>query len=268
MTQVSIEVLVASLGERSPDRLIDRLNLQTPAIICNQSDRYEYHEIALGSHQIKWFDFNERGVGLNRNNSLMRSSSEICIIADDDMTLIDNYPLIVERSFSENPNADVIIFNIKENTRTRSVTKRNKKVTRLSAYKYGAARIAFKRQSIIKNRIYFSQLFGGGAQYSAGEDVLFIVDCIKKHLNVIAVPAYIATLNDERDSTWFNGYSDKLFQDKGALYYSADGLVLGTIHCAINALIHNGRYIDEGYTFLKVLNEEIKGLNQFRVSKK
>ncbi|CCY05110.1 putative uncharacterized protein [Eggerthella sp. CAG:1427] len=266
MTHMPIEVLVASLEESCPSKLIDRLNLQTPAIICNQTDRYDYWEIERSNGKVRWFDFDERGVGLNRNNSLIRSTGEICLIADDDMTFVDGYSEIVEKSFSRNPNADVIIFNIKESTPTRTVTKREKRVTRLSAYKYGAARIAFRRQSILNHRICFSQLFGGGACYSAGEDVLFVVDCIKSRLNIIAVPDSIALLNEERDSTWFKGYSNKLFQDKGALYLSADGYLMGAIHCVLNALLHHNRYRMEGYSLISVIRQELKGLHSFSSS--
>ena len=85
--------------------------------------------------------------------------------------------------------------------------------------RFGAVRIAFKTKSITKNGISFNIHFGGGTKHSAGEDVLFLTDCIKKKLNIIAVPISIAYLTEERNSTWFEGYTDKFFKDKGTLFY-------------------------------------------------
>ena len=63
--------------------------------------------------------------------------------------------------------------------------------------------------------IYFNLNFGGGTTYSAGEDVLFVRDCLRKKCKIYAVPDTLASLNDERDSSWFKGYNEKYFFDKG-----------------------------------------------------
>ena len=52
-------------------------------------------------------------------------------------------------------------------------------------------------------------------KYSAGEDVLFVRDCLRKKCKIYAVPDTLASLNDERDSSWFKGYNEKYFFDKG-----------------------------------------------------
>lgn len=46
--------------------------------------------------------------------------------------------------------------------------------------KYGAARLAVRREALIKSDINFSLRFGGGAQYGSGEDTIFLSDCLKK----------------------------------------------------------------------------------------
>ena len=66
--------------------------------------------------------------------------------------------------------------------------------------------------------IRYSLLFGGGAPYMNGEDSLFLHDCLEKKLKVYRSPVYIG---DEKrgDSTWFKGYDDKFFFDRGVLYH-------------------------------------------------
>mgnify|MGYP001352875128 CR=1 FL=1 len=60
-------------------------------------------------------------------------------------------------------------------------------------------------------------LFGGGAKYSSGEDSLFLAECIRKGLKVYANPRVIGYVKQE-ESSWFQGYTDKYFIDKGVLY--------------------------------------------------
>ena len=61
-------------------------------------------------------------------------------------------------------------------------------------------------------------MFGPGGIYSHGEDTLFIVDSLKKGLKVYGVNVLIGSASNS-SSTWFNGYDEKYFFDKGALFY-------------------------------------------------
>ena len=54
----------------------------------------------------------------------MRATSDICVLADDDLRFKENYAEIVEKHFNENPNCDVIIFNL-EGCDSRYIKKRN-----------------------------------------------------------------------------------------------------------------------------------------------
>ena len=53
--------------------------------------------------------------------------------------------------------------------------------------------------------------------YSSGEDTLFLSDALKNHLKIYLSCKYIGTVNHNK-SLWFNGYNEKYFFDKGALY--------------------------------------------------
>lgn len=215
---MNLQVLVATMHQRDHS-LLEKMNIQSDAIIGNQCDRNEIEEFKYNGHKIKYLSFAERGVGLNRNNALMRATADICVLADDDMVYVDKYDKIIKEQFKQNPKADVIIFNLIEEEPTRYIIKEKYKVQFMNYMRFGAVRIAFKTKSITKNGISFNQHFGGGTEHSAGEDVLFLTDCLKKKLNIIAVPIYIAYLTEERDSTWFEGYTDKFFKDKGILFY-------------------------------------------------
>lgn len=198
--------------------LLDKMNIQTDAIVANQCDKNFIEQFEWNGHTVKYLNFAERGVGLNRNNALMRAEADICLFADDDMVYVDGYGEILERLFSENPKADVIIFNIKENQISRYVIPKKMKVGYLNYLRYGTARVAVRLSSVKNNGIYFNQCFGGGTEYCHGEDNIFINNCLKKGLNIIAVPDFLAELTEERESSWNKGYDEKYIRDQGVLY--------------------------------------------------
>lgn len=214
---MKIQVLVATMNQNNHS-LLEKMNIRSDVIVGNQCERNEIENFEFNNNCVKWLSFNEKGVGLNRNNALMRSDSDICLIADDDMWYYDDYCEIVEKAFSRHPDADIIIFNLEEKESSRYVIPKDMKVNKLNYLRYGTARIAFKLKSIKNNGIYFNECFGGGTRYCHGEDNLFLTSCLNHKLKIYAVPEYIAKLNDDRASTWNKGYDEKYLKDQGALY--------------------------------------------------
>lgn len=149
---------------------------------------------------------------------MQNATADICVLADDDMRFVDDYPHIAEHAFTECPDADILVFNLIEKKPRRYI---NKKIMRVRWYnyaKYGAARLAFRREALTNAGIRFSLSFGGGAKYGSGEDTIFLSDCLKKGLKIYAVPYALAEIDQDSASTWFSGYNEKYFSDKGALY--------------------------------------------------
>ena len=214
---MDLQVLVATMYQDDYS-LLEKMNIDSDAIIANQCDRNEMKRIDYNGHDIKILSFAERGVGLNRNNALMRATSEICLLADDDIVLKSNYSEIILDSFNKNPEAEVIIYNLEEEVPKRFIIKEKMKIGYLNYMRFGAARIAFRRKSITKHGISFNLHFGGGTEYSAGEDTLFLKDCVKNKLKIIALPIGIGKIQEDRPSTWFEGYNEKYFIDRGALF--------------------------------------------------
>ncbi len=215
----TLEVLAVTMNADSRS-LVEKMNIQSDALIGNQADRYETEEYTYNGCRIKCFTTNERGVGLNRNNILMRATADIVLFADDDVVYDDGYKDMVLSAFNEHPKADVIIFNvvpIPESINPCLITKW-KKIGMLNCLKYGAVRIAAKRSAMQECNVYFSLLFGGGARFSAGEDSLFLADLVKKKLKVYAYPQKIGNVYFET-SSWFVGFNEKYFKDKGIFFY-------------------------------------------------
>ncbi|TCI29645.1 glycosyltransferase family 2 protein [Exiguobacterium sp. SL-10] len=216
---MKVEVLVATMKQSSFD-LARKMNIQTDAIIINQTDSISYEYILFNDKKIRFFSFDERGVGLSRNSALMRSEGDICLMADDDMVYDHNYEKAVIEAFNANPKADVILFDVSvEDSRgvVKNKIKKSKKIGFHNYMKFGTVNIAFRRNKILKENLYFSLLFGGGAKYGSGEDTLFLTECLKKGIKIYAHPKIIAHIK-YRPSSWFEGYTEKFFLDKGALF--------------------------------------------------
>lgn len=212
-----IQVLVAAMHQKDHS-LLEKMNIRSDVIVANQCDRDSVENFEWNGHRVRYLNFAERGVGLNRNNALMRADGDVCLFADDDMRYCDDYVQIIEKTFAEHPEADVLVFNLIEKETTRRIIAKTGRVHYLNFLRYGTARVAVRTESVRKNGIYFNQCFGGGTEHCHGEDNLFLADCLKKGLKIVAVPAYIAELTEERPSSWNTGYDEKYLRDQGVLY--------------------------------------------------
>lgn len=215
---MKLELLVSTMNQKDTS-IAEKMNIVSDVIIINQGDYYDYTEIKNKKNLIRMYSFNEKGVGKSRNNALMRSNADICVLADDDVVYVDNYEDIILNEFIKNPKADVIVFGVTiiDNKGERFKKLENKRVRYFNSLKYGAVRIAFRREAILKSNIHFTLLFGGGARYGSGEDTIFLTDCLKKGLKVYTCPQKIADVYNYQ-SSWFTGYNKKFFIDKGALF--------------------------------------------------
>lgn len=215
---MNIQVIVTTMNQKDHS-LLEKMNIQSDAIICNQCDTFSFEEFVYRGHNIKWFSFAERGVGLNRNNGLMRATADIVLFADDDMVYVDGYPEIIKEAFENNIDADVFILDLAYPNRNVKKILKEEKLSFKKSMRFGGARICAKLSKLRLYGLSFNLCFGGGTSYSSGEDTLFLKECIEKGLKIYSYPRMIARLSDERESTWFRGYDSKFFYDKGIVYY-------------------------------------------------
>lgn len=212
-----LQMLVAAVKKESR-KLAEEMRIDSDAIIVSQGDYYGFEELEYKGHQIKYFATAERGVGLNRNTSLLRADREICLFADEDIVYEDGYAEKVLEEFAKHPEADVLVFNVQ--AAQGRETYHNSSFGRVRWFncgRYPTYSFAARTEKLHKKNITFSMLFGGGAKYCAGEDSLFIAECIRKGLKVYKVPVLIGRENG-RESTWFKGFDRKFFFDRGVLY--------------------------------------------------
>ena len=213
---MKLEVLVATMNQDSI-KLYNKMNIKTDALIINQCNREEYSEFKKNGKKVRFLSTKERGLSKSRNQALLYAKGDICLIADDDIEYEDDYEIKVLNAFKKIPDADVIIFNTTMLNYSGSITRKDiVNIRRAPKNKnYGSVRIAFRRQSFIKNNIWFNLAFGAGSIFGAGEETLVLRDINRKGLKIYEYPENIAKV-DYSTSTWFDGYNEKYFFDKGA----------------------------------------------------
>lgn len=215
---MSVQLLVSAVNAQ-PEELVEAMNISSDAIVVNQCDRYEYMELERKGYKIRFFSMNERGVGLSRNHALLRADHDISLFADEDIIYVDNYKELVEKAFAEHSEADMILFYVKAAAGRETYTiEQEGRVRWYNCGRYPTYSFAVRTKRVHALNISFHLFFGGGAPYSNGEDSLFINECLKKGMHVIKVPVTLGEENG-RESTWFKGYNEKFFYDRGVLYH-------------------------------------------------
>lgn len=217
---MTLQVLVAAMHQ-DDHALPEKMNLQTDALIGNQCDRNAVEEFDYHGHCIRYYSFAERGVGLNRNTTLMRASADIVLFADADVVYADGYADTVLRAYAEHPKADVILFNMKMSYHgepPHDVVLRSCYVGRRAISRFGTVCISARTRALKRANVTFHRMFGGGAEFGSGEDTIFLQDCVRKGLRVFACAQTLGCARPGT-STWFEGYTDKYFFDKGVLFY-------------------------------------------------
>lgn len=235
---MTLEVLVSAVNQQIGD-LAERMHLESDAVIINQTDHFAYEEYKHQDNIIRGYNFAEKGVGLSRNNALLRAKGDIVLFSDEDIIYDAGYADKVLKEFEKHPEADMLLFNIRVGeSRATYYTEKFHRVHIWNAGRYPTYSFAVRRERLQAANITFSLLFGGGAKYSNGEDSLFLKDCLSYGFKVYATPVELGA-ETERESTWFHGYHEKFFTDRGVLYYFLYGKLAGLM--AVRFLMAHGK---------------------------
>ena len=206
---MKIEVILSVMNLNKKD--LDKMNITSKCTIINQCNKESFDHYK----NFNIYSYNETGTSNSRNRGLEKISEDIILFCDNDVVYNKDYEKLVLKEFKNYKDADAIIFNFDVKNRNKRIIKKRKKLHIYNSLNYATYNIAIKRKCI-KN-IKFNTLFGPGAKYSNGSDTMFIVDLFKNKLKVYSSPIYLGVVYNN-NSTWFNGYNEKYFFNKGALF--------------------------------------------------
>ena len=221
------EILCVTMNQTDFSK-IQSMNIHSNVVFANQTDKTFFDQVQFdGVHLAKMISTQTRGVGVNRNLSLIYASADICLLADDDIVYRDDVEQIVLNEFDQHPDADVFIFNydaVDVGNRKIKKFKKTQRCSKIFRKMGGGVRIAFRLASIKKANLWFTTLFGGGCIFPCGEDSKWLVDAYNKNLNVYVSKESIGTVSFG-ESSWFSGVNEEYFYGFGAYYRDAHPLM-------------------------------------------
>lgn len=202
----------------------------------------------------------ESGLSRSRNQAIMNSKRDICHVSDDDLKYVPDFKLIIEMAYSDNPEADVIVFQIKTNDGEKYKDYRTEKkwLNIMDVAKISSVEISFKRKSILSKKIYFDENFGLGTNFPTGEEFIFLTDAIKKGLKILYIPVPIVIHPQESSGKDFN--HEKLIEAKGAMLFR----IFGIAGYFYSFLFSFKKYNNSNFSFLNFTKNMLKGIKKYR----
>ncbi|MBR2555548.1 MAG: glycosyltransferase [Aeriscardovia sp.] len=259
---MTLQVLVATMNQNDHS-LLEKMNIQSDAIVVNQCDHNEIESFSFNGHNVLWISLNERGIGLSRNTALMRASADIILFADDDVHYYDDYVQKIESAFMDNSKADMLLFDLDAigDVKHTETPYKFRRVKWYNSLHYGAVHFACKRGPLFASGITYNLLFGGGAKYSCGEDSIFLANVLNSGFKVWTIPGSIGNVT-HGESTWFKGYTDKYFYDKGVLMGTIFGIAA---YLLVVALFLKNTEQTKDYGLMKAIRIAFNGVKQRKI---
>lgn len=219
----NLEILLSTMHKTSLSFLDNMFHSKTLGevniLIINQT--VESKTLNSDSNQIKVINSFDNGLPQSRNMALQNATGEICLIADDDVSYVENFKEIILSSFKKNKDADIITFQMEDNNgnlfRDYQDIVRHTKDT---VYTANSVVIAFRLQSV-RQKVNFNPYFGLGASFEVADEYVFLRNAIDKGLSVYFQPKVI--LRHPEFSSGQDVSSDRLIYGRSALYYKYYG---------------------------------------------
>lgn len=136
-----------------------------------------------------------KGVTKSRNNAIKISNAEISLFSDDDVKYTNEYFDKIIHYFNTDTSLDVALFKIKTpdgSPEYKDYPENEIRSIKKLPFSVGTIEIAFRTDRLKEAKVLFDERFGAGQPLIIGSDEsIFILDCIKRKLNVCYFPEYI-----------------------------------------------------------------------------
>jgi glycosyltransferase involved in cell wall biosynthesis len=251
---ISLEILISTKDRDNLDFLnnifVNNNAHSNPILIINQTQNLNFS--CPHSDNINLINVNEIGLSKSRNLAIANAKADICLLADDDIVYENNFESIILNAFNLNPSADIITFKMNDFKGNSFkdypiIKKHNKK----SLSFVNSVVIAFRRNSIISNKVFFDENFGLESTFQTSDEYVFLRNALNLNLNIIFHNEVI--LSHPVDSSGKDVASDRILFAKGALFYKYYNILsfLKLIHYLY--LMFKFKYISLGQVINKYL---------------
>ncbi len=240
MERQRLELLLSCMGQTNLD-IAGRSGITGDVLIINQCGCDGYAECPTERGKARMFSVDDKGLTKSRNMAIERSDADICLICDDDERFLPDYEEKIISAYNEVGQADIIIF--KMENRPPSFKDEIRRLRFPLTAKVSSWQISFRRESLMRTGVRFDPLMGAGSGNGAEEELKFLRDCERAKLKIYYVPYVIASVAQEQ-STWFSGYTEKFFIDRGNTTRYIMGFWLSILYAAYYVIRKRGEFKD------------------------
>lgn len=235
---MTLSVLISCMHQKDAS-IVERSGVKTDAVVVNQCSMDKIEEIENTQNTL-FISTTERGLSKSRNKAIENASTDVCLIMDDDEMLKPDYEATILNTYAENPDADVIVFKVAN--AGKDYPSSPQRIGYLGALRVASWQITFKRKTIIEAGIRFDEEMGSGTSHGAGEENAFLYNCLRRGLEILYIPKTIATLDEQSESKWFQGFTPRFFVERGWATARYMGKTMATAYAFYYALYKHKLY--------------------------
>lgn len=259
---MKLDILVSCMHQQDT-QLIRTSRITGNAVVINQCDREAEGTFQTARGEVRWIDTVERGLTKSRNRAIRTSCADVCLLCDDDEIFEEDYERKILDAYAQLPQADVIIFKMTgRNTAFQDTVGRLKfpQTMHVSSWQ-----ISFRRESLLRSGVRFDELLGAGTGNGAEEELKFLLDCEKAGLQIWYMPAQIASVA-QTESTWFQGFDETFFYNRGATTRYILGFPLAAVYAVYYVIRKRPLYIGQ-ITHGKAMRAIFRGIFENKIKK-
>ena len=259
---MTLELLMSCMHQ-SDAALVRKSNITGSCVVINQCDWEDYAEYLTEEGIVRMFSTRQRGLTKSRNLAIRNAHADVCLLCDDDEIFVSNYENIILKAYRQLPQADVIVF--KMANRQPSFPDKIKQLRFPQTMKVASWQISFRREKLLKTGVCFDELLGAGTGNGAEEELKFLLDCQRAGLQIWYVPEVIASVAQEV-STWFGGFNETFFENRGATTRYILGASLASVYAVYYIVYKKNLYCDT-ISPKEALKAIFRGIRENKIAK-
>lgn len=256
------EILLSCMFLSDSKEMIKRSHITSDTVIINQCDEENYKEENICNALLRTFSVTDRGLTKSRNLAISKSQADICIICDDDEIFNEGYEKAVLSAYDALPDADIIIFDMVD--RPLKWGNSIKRLGYIDLMSVSSWQITFRREKLLASGVLFDENMGAGSGNGAEEEFRFLTQCRKAKLRIYHYPFRLASVA-QMQSTWFKGFDEEFFVNRGNTTRYIMGLPLSVLYAAYYAFAKRKQL--SGMSMLRAFSYTVKGIKENRLTK-
>jgi len=193
-TSGDLEVLVATMKRTNLDFLYAMFKKNDIArhsvLIINQTQEDAILESTLPN--VRVINSSESGLSNSRNTAIKNAEKPYCLIADDDVIFMEGFAQKILKAFDAFENSIITFKTLTTDGKPYwEYPEKAKQHNYFLRKRTLSIEIAFRRDVLIENTLFFDTRFGLGAQFQDAENYVFLNDANKKGIVPLFFPEYV-----------------------------------------------------------------------------